>query len=234
MILTEIRTKLGKLASKRVAEGSQRFFKTGPGEYGFGDVFIGVRVPRLRRVAKQCDQLALEDVRRLLRSSIHEERLLALFVLVHRFTCGDAAERRRIYEMYLRNTRYVNNWDLVDGSAEHIVGAYLLARDRTPIYRLARSRDLWQRRIAIMSTFHYIKRKEFSDTIKLAGMLCADEEDLIHKAVGWMLREIGKRDLQTEERFLLRHYKSMPRTMLRYAIERFPECKRQAYLKGRI
>jgi 3-methyladenine DNA glycosylase AlkD len=234
MTLTEIRIELRRLASKRAAAQSQRFFKTGPGEYGSRDVFIGIRVPQLRSVAKRCERLALKDVGRLLRSRIHEERLLALFVLVDRFAHGTAAQRKLIYEMYLRNTRYVNNWDLVDSSAQHIVGAYLLARKRTPIYRLARSSNLWQRRIAIMSTFHYIKRNEFSDTIKIARILCADQEDLIHKAVGWMLREIGKRDLRTQERFLLRHYKSMPRTMLRYALEQFPQRKRQAYLKGRV
>jgi 3-methyladenine DNA glycosylase AlkD len=234
MALTEFRAKLRKLASKRTAEVSQRFFKTGPGEYGDGDVFIGIRVPELRQLAKQCDQLALKDVTQLLRSSIHEERLLALFVLVRRFTCGGADEQKRIYETYLRNTQSINNWDLVDGSAEHIVGAYLLERNRAPIYRLARSKRLWERRIAIMSTFHYIKRQEFRDTIKIAGLLFADQEDLIHKAVGWMLREVGKRNREAEERFLRRHYKKMPRTMLRYAIERFPQHKRQAYLKGKI
>lgn len=188
----------------------------------------------MRQLGKQCDQLALKDVTQLLRSSIHEERLLALFVLVFRFTCSGADEQKRIYETYLRNTQSINDWKLVDGLAEHIVGAYLLERNRAPIYRLARSKHLWERRIAIMSTFHYSKRQELRDTIKIARPLLADQEDLIHKAAGWMLRKVSKRNRGVEARFLRRHYKKMPRTVLRYATERFPQCKRQAYLKGKI
>jgi 3-methyladenine DNA glycosylase AlkD len=154
--------------------------------------------------------------------------------MIDQFSKGDNVTRTIIYDMYLENTGFVNNWDLVDSSAEHIVGAYLMDRSKAVLYRLAQSEDLWERRISIMSTFHFVKRHEFSETLKISKMLLFDRQDLIHKATGWMLREIGKRHLQSEESFLKVHYKNMPRTMLRYAIEKFPEHKRQRYLKGRI
>ncbi|MGD9075434.1 MAG: DNA alkylation repair protein [Desulfobacteraceae bacterium] len=212
----------------------QRFFKTGPGEYGEGDVFLGIKVPELRRLAKEYEGIALKGAKQLLRSPIHEQRLLALLILIRRFSKGDEGTQKRIYDLYLKNTQYINNWDLVDVSAEHIVGAYLMERSKTPLYDLAKSDSLWERRISILSTFHYIKHGQFSQSLKISKMLLSDEEDLIHKAVGWMLREVGKRHLPAEEKFLSAHYKIMPRIMLRYAIERFPERKRQRYLKGRI
>ncbi|MFQ5936069.1 MAG: DNA alkylation repair protein [Acidiferrobacterales bacterium] len=232
--LAGIRRALKKLSNRQHAEVSQRFFKTAPGEYGAGDVFLGIRVPEIRKLARQYEQLRVTPVRKLLRSTIHEERLLALFILARQFARASETERKRIYEFYLRNTKFVNNWDLVDGSAEHIVGAYLADKSKAPLYRLARSQSMWERRIAIMSTFHFIKRSRFADTLRIAEMLLSDEKDLVHKAVGWMLREIGKRDLPSEEQFLQAHYAKMPRTMLRYAIERLPARKRQAYLKGTI
>jgi len=225
---------LRKLGSKEKAQIAQRFFKTGPGEYGEGDVFVGVRAPELRGLAKEFQDLTPEEIRILLRSEIHEERALALLILVRNCTRGDQREQERIYKLYMRHLRFINNWDLVDVSAEHMVGAYLRERSKKPLYALARSKNLWERRISILATFHYIKRNEFSETLKIAKMLLLDEEDLIHKAVGWMLREVGKRDLAAEERFLKTNYKKMPRTMLRYAIERFPEPKRQRYLKGKV
>jgi len=155
-------------------------------------------------------------------------------LFIRAYSEGDDVVKKSIYGLYLKNTRFINNWDLVDLSAPNIVGAYLTDRSRRPLYALAKSRDLWKRRIAILSTFTFIKRNEFSDTLRISGMLLTDEHDLIHKAVGWMLREVGKRDLSVEEKFLQRHYKSMPRTMLRYAIERFPEAKRQKYLNGNM
>ena len=234
MAIDEIRTKLEKLADNERAEVLKRFFKTGPGEYAEGDVFLGIRVPVLRKLAKEYQTIATSEALELLKSSIHEERLLALFILVSAYAKGDESARKSIYELYLENTQFVNNWDLVDGSAEHIVGAFLIDKSKKPLYRLAKSKNLWERRISIMSTFHFIKRNEFSETLKIAAMLVSDEEDLIHKAVGWMLREVGKRHLKAEEKFLKEHYKKMPRTMLRYAIERFPETKRQRYLKGKI
>ena len=234
MTVQDIQKRLKKLGNKKYAAISQRFFKTGPGEYGEGDVFIGIRVPVLRKLVKEYSELSVEHAAVLLRSQIHEERLFALLLLVRLFSKGDDVRRTIIYDTYLENTAFVNNWDLVDSSAEHIVGAYLMDRSKAVLYRLAESEDMWERRISIISTFHFIKRHEFSETLKVLKMLLFDRQDLIHKATGWMLREIGKRQLQTEESFLKVHYKKMPRTMLRYAIEKFPEQKRQRYLKGRI
>jgi len=234
MTVEDIQKRLKDLGNRKHAAVSQRFFKTGPGQYGEGDIFIGVRVPVLRKLAKEYSDLAVEDIAILLQSHIHEERLLALLLLVGSFLKGDEAAKKSIYEIYLNNTGYVNNWDLVDSSAEHIVGAYLMNRNKAVLYRLAESENLWERRISIMSTFHFIKRHQFSETLKISKIMLSDGQDLIHKATGWMLREIGKRHLQTEESFLKVHYQKMPRTMLRYAIEKFPEPKRQRYLKGRV
>jgi 3-methyladenine DNA glycosylase AlkD len=233
-VVQEIRAELQRLGTKKRPEVSQRFFKTGPGEYGEGDIFLGITVPEIRKLAKEYPDLSPAETIQLLQSTIHEERLLALLLLVRTYARGDAHTKKRIYELYLKNTRHVNNWDLVDASAEHIIGSFLMGKNKNSLYVLAQSKDLWERRIAIMATFHFIKRNEFAETLKIARMLLSDTEDLIHKAVGWMLREVGKRHPQTEERFLKEHYKEMPRTMLRYAIERFPEAKRQRYLKGEI
>ncbi len=222
------------MGSRKFADVQRKFFKTGPGEYAEGDRFIGVRVPELRRLVKEYPGLAIRDIQQLLMSTIHEERLLALLMLVRKFAAESAIEKQRIYELYLSHTRFINNWDLVDGSAPPIVGGYLMDQPKEPLYRLAKSKDLWERRIAIVSTFHFIRHNRFSETLNIAKILLADPEDLIHKAVGWMLREIGKRHLPSEERFLKAYYQRMPRTMLRYAIEKFPESKRQTYLKGKL
>jgi 3-methyladenine DNA glycosylase AlkD len=232
--LKDIQKRLKKLGDKRHAAVSQRFFKTGPGEYGEGDVFIGIRVPVLRKLAAEYSDLSFEETLSLLQSSIHEERLLALLLLVRAFSKANEVTRKSIYITYLENTGFVNNWDLVDTSAPHIVGGYLMDKNKAALYRLAKSDDMWERRISIMSTFHFIKHHRFSETLKISKMLLFDRQDLIHKATGWMLREIGKRDFSTEESFLKKHYKNMPRTMLRYAIEKFPEQKRQRYLKGLV
>ncbi|HAA54850.1 MAG TPA: hypothetical protein DCE42_08830, partial [Myxococcales bacterium] len=234
MTLQEIRAALHECADEDDAVALKRFFKTGSGEYGEGDVFIGVRVPATRRVAKQYKNLPLEDTLVLLRSEIHEERLLALILMVNAFKKASSVQQQELYEHYLEHTAYINNWDLVDTSAEHIVGGYLWERSRKPLYTLVASESLWERRIAIMATFHFIKKGAFDETLKLAEQLLLDTEDLIHKAVGWMLRELGKRDQEVEEVFLREHYQHMPRTMLRYAIEKFPEELRQQYLKGTI
>ncbi len=234
MSYQKIRGKLQLLANKEKAKILQGFFKTGQGEYGEGDVFLGITVPVLRKLSREYDGVPIKDALHLLQSSIHEERLLALFLLIQAYSKGDEIVKKNIYSLYLKNTRYINNWDLVDLSAPNIVGAYLMERSRKPLYVLARSRDLWKRRIAVLSTFSFIRQNEFSDTLRISGMLIADNHDLIHKAVGWMLREVGKRDLSREEKFLQRHYKAMPRTMLRYAIERFPEAKRRKYLNGKV
>jgi len=225
---------LQQLANKEKAVTLQGFFKTGPGEYGEGDVFLGITVPKLRKLVKECDGFPITETATLIKSGIHEERLLALLMLVHAFSKGDAATQRKIYNLYRKNTRYVNNWDLVDLSAPNIVGNYLLDKSRKPLYVFAKSSDLWKRRIAIMATFCFIKQNEFNEALIISKMLLADDHDLVHKAVGWMLREIGKRSLSVEEKFLKQHYKKMPRTMLRYAIERFPEAKRRRYLNGAV
>jgi 3-methyladenine DNA glycosylase AlkD len=234
MIVQEIRARLRSIGTKERAKVSRRFFKTGPGEYGEGDIFLGVTVPELRQLAAAYQAITLREVTQLLRSTIHEERFLALLILVRTYARGDAHTKRGIYELYLKNTRHVNNWDLVDASAEYIVGAFLMGKNKKPLYALAKSNYLWERRIAIMATFHFIKCGEFAETLAIARILLSDTEDLIHKAVGWMLREVGKRHPQIEERFLKEHYKRIPRTMLRYAIERFPEPKRKRYLRGEI
>jgi len=234
MRLADIREKLRNLADADRAKTMQRFFKTGPGEYAEGDLFLGIRVPMVRKLAKEYRELAYSSILSLLTSPIHEERQVALFILVYKYQRAGNEGKEKIYNLYLDNTRFVNNWDLVDATAEHIVGAFLMHREKTPLYRLAKSGLLWERRIAVMSTFHFIKHNEFSETLKISSMLVNEREDLIHKAVGWMLREVGKRDIETEELFLRKHYRKMPRTMLRYAIERFPETKRKAYLLGKI
>jgi len=232
MELYDIRSKLQKLGNKQKARVLQRFFKTGTGEYGEGNIFLGVRVPEVRKLAKEYKDIRISDVRKLMESPIHEERLLALLIFVIKYSKGNDLVKRRVYELYLKNTRHINNWDLVDLSAEKIVGDYLIDKSKKPIYNLAKSKSLWERRISIIATFHFIKQNKFTETLIIAEILLTDKEDLIHKAVGWMLREIGKRHLPTEEKFLNEHYQEMPRTMLRYAIERFPESKRQGYLKG--
>lgn len=220
------------LGDKDIAQHSQRFFKTGKGEYGEGDRFLGVRVPVLRQHIRQFRDAAPEAVLELLASDFHEERLFALLLLVEKFKHGTERERGWIYRQYLAHTQYINNWDLVDSSADKIVGAWLQPRSRRPLYRLAKSKSLWERRIAIIATFHFIRQHDFHDALALCELLLGDKEDLIHKASGWMLREAGKRDLAAEKAFLDRHCAMMPRTMLRYAIERFPDADRRAYLQG--
>lgn len=231
----DIRLELGSLADPKRAESTKGFFKTGPGEYGEGDVFIGVPVPAVRTLASRHRGLDKNSIRCLLRSVIHEERALALMILIHQFKEGSELSRRGIFELYLDNTVHINNWDLVDLSAEHIVGAYLEDKSKELLYAMAKSASLWERRIAILATFHYIKKGQHEDTLRLAEILLPDKHDLIQKAVGWMLREVGKRcSEEVEERFLCKQYRRMGRTTLRYAIERFPEEKRRAYLKGDI
>ncbi len=232
--LQELRTSLHNQASKADANVLQRFFKTGPGNYAEGDIFIGVRVPIIRRIAKEYKTLTLRDTATLLKSKIHEERMLALVILMQQYKKGTPEQQSKIYDLYMANTAHINNWDLIDVTAPHIVGAYLLNKPRVPLYTFARSQSLWEKRIAIISTLHFIKHNDYTDTLAIAEILLHDTHDLIHKAVGWMLREVGNRNLQAEEAFLKKHYRTMPRTMLRYAIEKFPAPKRQRYLKGTI
>jgi 3-methyladenine DNA glycosylase AlkD len=234
MPLNLLQKELREIANSELAAHSQCFFKTGKGEYGEGDLFLGIRVPALRQHAKRYIHMALSDIKGILKSKYHEERLCALMMLVLKYSKGTEEEKVEIYNFYIGNTTYINNWDLVDSSAQYIVGAYLENREKHIIYDIARSQNLWERRIAIMSTFHLIRKNSFTDALNISGILVSDKEDLIHKAVGWMLREIGKRDIKEEKIFLDKHYRNMPRTMLRYAIERFPERERINYLKGHI
>ena len=263
------------MANPQKAKDLSRFFKTGKGEYGEGDVFLGIMVPLQRQLAKKYHDLDLKDLQRLLSSKVHEHRLTSLMILVLKFSKAKEKEQKEIVDFYLKNTKKINNWDLVDLSAHYILGKYYLKlpqtnvqgintntlsgaetsskrknhsrilytdikgkfredgfdKDKKVLYQLARSKNLWEKRIGVMATFWFIKNNQFTDSLKIAEILLKDKHDLIHKAVGWMLREVGNRDLKTEEEFLKKHYKNMPRTMLRYAIEKFPEPKRQAYLK---
>lgn len=232
MSLKNLKLDLRKYSDHKKAKISQQFFKTGPGEYAEGDIFFGITVPILRILAKQHQGLALNQTLQLLKSRIHEERLLSLLILILKYRKADLLGKEKIYKAYLNHSKYINNWDLVDVSAKHLIGDFLKNKDRAPLYKLARSDSLWERRIAILSTFHFIENNDFKDTLKIAEILISDPHDLIHKAVGWMLREVGKRDRDSEERFLKKYYTAMPRAMLRYAVERFPETKRQAYLQG--
>jgi 3-methyladenine DNA glycosylase AlkD len=234
MVIATIQRELEGLGEARRAANLQRYFKTGPGEYGAGDRFRGIRVPVLRGLARKYQDLALGEAGRLLQSTWHEDRLLALLVLIRHYYRADQAVRGKIHRLYLENTRLVNNWDLVDVSAPHLVGHYLADQPKDTLTRLAASGDRWERRMAIVATLYFIKQQNFDETLRIARLLLSDPEDLIHKAAGWMLREVEKQQTTVAEAFLQAHYRKMPRTMLRYAIERLPEARRQAYLKGTV
>ena len=231
-----IRRKLKALGKPEDVRHLQRFFKTGKGQYGAGDLFLGIRMPQLRALVKAYRGTSLEVCLDLLQSGYHEERMLALLLMVDLFEradrAGDVKVCEAVYIRYLDHTAYINNWDLVDLSCYKLAGVWLLNRDKAKLYELARSADLWERRIAIITTMQFIRHDQFEDTLKIAEILLHDEHDLIHKAAGWMLREVGNRDRAVEEKFLRKHCRTMPRTMLRYAIEKFPEPLRQSYLKG--
>ena len=213
----------------------QRFFKTGKGEYGEGDVFLGLAVPETRKIAKEFLHLSFEEIKKHLQSKYHEERLAALLILVERYkNTKEEKIKKQIVNFYLDNAKFINNWDLVDLTADKILRDYLLNKEKNILCALAKSDNLWERRIAIISTFEFIKSKQFEDTFKISELLLNDNHDLIHKAVGWMLREAGKRDVNVLEYFLKTHYKKMSRIALRYATEKFPEEKRRRYLRGDI
>jgi 3-methyladenine DNA glycosylase AlkD len=234
MTARKAQARLLALADDEAAEGMRRFFKTGPGQYAEGDQFLGIKTAPLRQLAREFQSLPLDEARKLLCSALHEARMLALLVLVRAFEKGDEPSRQAIHDLYMANVEWVNNWDLVDASAPAIVGGFLVERNRGLLSRLAGSDSLWERRIAIVATLHFIRRGDFGDTLRLAGLLLGDREDLIHKAAGWMLREVGKRNQDVLERFLATHCRQMPRTMLRYAVERFEEPRRQKYLRGDV
>lgn len=235
-IVKIVQKELTSYSSKEKALFLPKFFKTGKGEYAEGDKFIGVTVPNQRIVAKKYySKISLKELEELLHSSIHEYRLTALIMLVYKFEKQKSeSERKQMFDLYINNTDYINNWDLVDLSAPKIVGAYLFDKERTLLYDFAKTNHLWKQRIAIISTYYFIKRNEFEDTLRISEILLNHKHDLIHKAVGWMLREVGKMNLQVEIEFLNKNYKQMPRTMLRYAIEKFDEDLRQKYLKGNV
>lgn len=225
---------LKEIGDPKIAQHSQRYFKTGKGEYAQGDQFLGIRVPVLRKIVTSFLQTPFKDTEKLLVSPYHEVRLFALLLMVQQFSKAGFKKREEIFNLYIAHTRFINNWDLVDTSAPYIAGPYLMDRDRAILYEFAHSPMLWERRIAIMATFYFIRNNQYEDTLKISRILLYDPEDLIHKAVGWMLREIGKRDQATAENYLKSCYEKMPRTMLRYAIEKFDEDRRQMYLKGLI
>ncbi|MEA2098089.1 MAG: DNA alkylation repair protein [Patescibacteria group bacterium] len=232
--LIQLKKELKILSNPKQAEILQRFFKTGKGEYGEGDIFLGVKVPIQRKVAVGFRGLSQKDIEKLLNSKIHEYRMTALLILIDQYEKADEREKKMIFNFYIKSSENINNWDLVDISAPKIVGDYLMKKPRTVLYKFARSKNLWQRRIAIISTFTCIRNNDFDDTLKISKMFLLDEHDLIHKAVGWMLREVGKRDQGIEEEFLKKYYLKMPRVMLRYAIEKFDEKKRKFYLKSKF
>lgn len=259
MSVEALKKELKGKADPKKAQFLGRFFKTGKGEYGEGDMFLGgISAPEQRKIARKYQDLDLSEIQKLLESKYHEERCIALMILVWKFEKARLSGGKQIataakgglamtktgaikensgdiYVFYIRNIKYINNWDLVDSSADKILGKYLEDKDKSILYKLAKSKNLWERRIAIMATFHYIKLEKPEETLKIAKILLSDKEDLIHKAAGWMLREIGKRCREeTEEKFLRKYYRTMPRTMLRYAIERFSEEKRKRYLSGTI
>jgi len=226
-MIANIQKDLDKLRNPKKAKILQRFFKTGPGEYGEGDIFLGIVVPEQRKIAKKYKDLGLKDIQELLNSKYHEHRLTGLIILTYQYK----NKPKEVYDFYIKNTKNINNWDLVDVTTPNIVGEYLLNKDRSILYKLAKSKDLWERRISILATFTFIRNSDFKDSINLAEILLQDKHDLIHKAVGWMLREIGKKDQKALETFLDKHHKIMPRTMLRYSIERLEKSKRKFYMK---
>ncbi len=241
-MIKQIISELESLGSFERAKHSLRFFKTGPGQYGQGDLFYGASVPEMRIISKKYKDITLDDTIVLLKNKYHECRLVALLILIEKYNDADKTKtdenkniKKTIHHIYLNNTKYINNWDLVDVSAHKIVGAYiyeeLKLKDTKILYEFAKSEDLWKKRISIISTFYFIRNNKFDDSLKISKILLNDKHDLMHKAVGWMLREVGKKNQKIEEEFLNKYYKIMPRTMLRYAIERFNENKKKYYMK---
>ncbi|MBI2662586.1 DNA alkylation repair protein [Candidatus Woesearchaeota archaeon] len=231
MNLQQLQRNLQQAKNPFKAKILQSFFKTGTGQYGEGDIFLGIVVPEQRKLAKKYPHLTLEEIQTLLKNNIHEYRFIALLILINQYKKADNKTKQTIFNFYLNNTKNINNWDLVDLSAPNIIGNYLLNKDHKILYALANSPRLWEKRISIIATFEFIRNNQFEDILKISKILLNDQHDLIHKAVGWMLRELGKRNQSLLEQFLQEHYKTMPRTMLRYAIEKLPEEKREYYLQ---
>ena len=233
-MLSKLKYELKQIANPEKATILQKFFKTGKGEYGEGDIFLGVTVLEQRKIAKRYVDLDLKDIKELLSNKVHEYRLTGFLILIYKFEKADEKEKKGIVDFYLKNIKSANNWDLIDCVADKILGNYLIDKDKEILYELAKTDNLWKKRIAIISTFEFIKNDQFEDTLKISEILLNDEHDLIHKAVGWMLREVGKRDIEIEEAFLKKYYKTMPRTMLRYAIEKFDGKKKEFYMNRKI
>ena len=233
-MLDQIKNDLAQLSNPEQGKKLSRFFKTGKGQYGEGDLFLGIPVPEQRKVAKKYIDLSLNDIQKLLNSNTHEHRLTALLILIFKYKKAENSAKEQIFNFYLKNTKNINNWDLVDLSAPKIIGDYLVIKDRFILYELAKSNSLWERRIAILSTFKFIANNDFKDALNILELLLHDKHDLIHKAAGWALREIGKRNQEVEERFLTKYCTQMPRTMLRYAVEKFDEKKRKFYLTKKL
>jgi len=232
--MPNIKQELQNFANSEKAKLLQRYFKTGKGEYAEGDIFIGIVMPDIRKVAKKYfKEISLRDIQELLNSKIHEERMCALVMLIEKFKKAkkNPLERRQIFELYMKNTNRINNWDLVDVTCPHIVGEFTKKEGTEILKQLARSKNLWERRIAIVSTYSFIRKRNFGETLAISEILLTDEHDLIHKAVGWMLREVGKKNKNVLELFLSSRHKQMPRTMLRYAIEKFPEEERKRWME---
>jgi 3-methyladenine DNA glycosylase AlkD len=234
MSLNEIRSEVKNASNPQQAKILQGFFKTGPGQYGEGDVFAGLKVPVSRSIAKKYTGISFADISELIGSKIHEERLIALFILIAKYKKADLPLKEKIFRFYIKHIKHVNNWDLVDLSAPNIIGTHLLNKEKDILYTYAVSKSLWVRRIAVISTFAFIRNNELIHTFAISDILINDKHDLIHKAAGWMLREAGKRDYASLEEYLIPRYNNMPRTMLRYAIEKFPEERRKEFLHGRV
>lgn len=227
----EVIRDLQSVATKERAKASAWFFKTGKGQYGEGDVFIGVDVPKQRAISRKFENISLSEIKKLLDSKIHEHRLTAVFILTIKFKKGSSKDRKTIYNFYIKNIKRINNWDLVDASASYIVGEYLFDKNRAILYRLVKSKNMWERRVAIVATMYFISKKDFKDTIEISKLLLSDKEDLLHKAVGWMLREVGKVDRETLVNFLNEYASKLPRTALRYSIEHFNESNRKKFMQ---
>ena len=230
-MINKLKNELARVGSPEKAKILSGFFKTDKGQYGYGDIFLGVKVPETRSIAKKFNELSLKDLKELLYSKIHEERLCALLLLVDKYKQSNSKNKKIIVDFYIQNAKNVNNWDLVDLSADKILGNYLIDKDKSILYILAKSQNNWEKRISIISTFAFIRNNKFEDTIKISEILLNDKHHLVQKAVGWMLREVGKRDESKLIIFLDKHYKVMPRTMLRYAIERLNEERKERYMK---
>ena len=230
-MISQLKRDLQKLKNPEKIKIYSNFFKTGKGQYGEGDKFLGITIPQQRAIAKKYPNLTLKDIQKLLNDPIHEIRITALIILVEQYKKADESLKNKIYNFYMKNSKKMNNWDHVDCTAPYIAGPHLLNKNKSILYKFAKSKNLWERRISIITTYHFIKNNKFTDTIKIAEILLKDDHDLIHKAVGWMLREVGKKDQKLLEKFLKKHHKIMPRTMLRYSIEKFTESKRKFYMK---